>query len=190
MLGVQRHCVCKITCSRNKIEPHDESVDCEDGSHRRRGHDGMVPSGEALTLNLFLGALCSSGEHHTTECAHLIRLVRRAWFGVQGVSSKAGERAGTTTAGERPKCGQQLKGSFILMWLTWVMGMDSRREQKEAGLGGAATPAFLAEATGHLLDSYNRKYENRVCMKENEEIYLIRLNNSHFRHQVEKYGQI
>lgn len=44
----------KITCSRNKIEPQDESVGCEDGS-RSRGHDGMGPYVEALTLKLFLG---------------------------------------------------------------------------------------------------------------------------------------
>lgn len=56
MLGVQRHCVCKITCSRNKIELHDGSVDCEDGSHHR-GHDGMGPYAEALTLNLLLVVL-------------------------------------------------------------------------------------------------------------------------------------
>lgn len=42
MLGVQRHCVCKITCSRNKFEGQDESVGCEDGSHSR-GHAGMGP---------------------------------------------------------------------------------------------------------------------------------------------------
>lgn len=64
---------------------------------------------------------------------------------------------------------------------------ESRRKQVWEG---RQPPAFLAEATGHLLVSYNRKYENHVCMKENEEIYLIRLNNGHFRHQLGKYGQI
>jgi hypothetical protein len=55
---------------------------------------------------------------------------------------------------------------------------------------GREPSIFLIVATGHLLISYNRKDENHVFMKENEGVSLLSLNNSHFRHQMEIYGQI
>lgn len=53
-----------------------------------------------------------------------------------------------------------------------------RRSQQD--WEGREPPILLLVAARHLLTSYNRKEENCVCMKGNEGVSLLSLNNSHF----------
>lgn len=131
----------------------------------------MVPDGSRPPLGLqedvWIGERSAERADNLEASGLLQRLV---WAGDWGISISPGCPRWQQVSRDTSRAG--------------TSGMQCRKDRE-----GREPPIFLVVAVGHLLTSYKRKEENRVCMKGNEGVSLLSLNNSHFRHQVEVHGQ-